>query len=153
MIKNEIQPKYIIPSVYKLIYSKPYKDVYLDENNQALLSIWNNKSELIDNEIYKNECFKILELVIEHSIESLISDVTMNRFIIPAELQSWYSKEIAPQFGKAGLKKCALIVESDLAMMGSLEEVANSAYKEAGSVFLQMRFFSDLSSAHQWTQR
>ena len=152
-MKNELLLKYLIPSGYKPVYHQPYKDVYLDERNNSLLSIWNDRSELIDNEIYKNECFKILELVIQYSIKGFISDVTMNRYVIPVELQLWYAKEIAPQFGRAGLKKCALIVESDLSMMGALEEVANSAYKEEGKVFTAVRFFSTLKEAHAWAIR
>jgi hypothetical protein len=149
-MKNDILVKYVIPTGYKPVYHQPYKDIYVDESNHSLLSVWNDRSEMIDHEIYKNECFQILKLVIQYSITNMISDVTMNRYIIPAELQLWYAKEIAPQFAQAGLKKCALIVESDLSMIGSLEEIANNASKGSDDPLIPIRFFSSLKDAHHW---
>lgn len=151
---NEILPKYLILPGYHPIYSAPYKDVYLDEANSSLLSIWNHKSEFINNDIYKEDCLRILSMVKQYSVTNFISDVTTNRFVIPPESYSWYATEIAVKLKEAGLKKCAVIVEDDLNMMGSLEEIANSASKKVKEdTFIALRFFSTLQDAHHWAIR
>jgi len=152
LMKYEIQPKYLIPPGYNPIYGTAYKDIYLDEANQSLLTIWNHKSELLNNEMYKKDCLKTLSLVRKYSVTNFIADVTVNRFVIPPESQSWYATEIAIQFKEAGLKKWAVIVENDLTMMGALEEIANGPSKVQGEA-ISLRFFSTLQDAHYWAIR
>ena len=141
---------YIIPDSYVKVYHTTFKTVYVDESAKILLILWNLKSANISAEEYKEDDLYNSVLVGKYDIEYFISDVTHNKFNITPELQLWYADEAMKKLEETGLLRCGIIMDADLNMLGSLEEIASNVLRRNGFQKIPHRFFKNLDEALKW---
>ncbi len=145
--------QYVIPHEFKLVYQVDFKDVYLNERSKTILIIWNSNSAYLSPETYREDVLHNIELFKENGAVYWVSDYRQNKFKITDDLQYWYVNEIAEKLEDLGLRKTAVIIDADLSMLGSLEEISARLLKERGVHKIPHRFFPTIDEAFKWVNR
>jgi hypothetical protein len=142
-----------VSSTYKRIYQADFKDVYLDEKARTILIIWNANSEHISVDEYRMDVLHNIELIKNNRALYLISDYTQNKFNITTDIQQWYINDVSQKYDNTSLKKCALIIDADLKMLASLEEISTNLLAANGNPKIPHRYFPNLEEAFKWVFR
>lgn len=139
-----------VPASYVEVHKVPFKTVYMNNNTRTMMLTWNSNSQFLSDEEYKQDEQKLADLVKEHRPRFLIADAHDNKFDINDELQMWYASTIVPQLERAGLEKCAILIEENLRLMSSIEEIAGNVKEIHGQQRIPHRFFSNREKAESW---
>jgi len=138
------------PSSYRVIYDVPFKKMYLNEVDGTIVTVWNERSQDISEEDYRQDARNMMNLIKDTDAHFMITDHRENRFTISPELQKWYADLIAQVLGNSGFEKCAVIVTSDLNLLSALEEIRSNLQQMGNGLKMEYRFFNDMEHAEQW---
>ena len=149
---SEINPISEIPDSYLLLGESYLKTFYLNKDEQTLIMVW--KPDIDNDDMqYKDDSYHAAELVEKHKVKFLISDTRRSEFIISPALQIWYAEVIVPQLQDNGLISVAIILNENLNMLSSMEEIAANVLKTYGYQMIPHRVFSNITEAFKWVKR
>ncbi len=129
-------------------YKSKYVERSLDEKKQILTSIWLETTKDMNNEEFKEEMHKLVEIIKEKNIKFILSVTKDLNFPITPELQNWVLEFIAPQFTEAKIEKQAMIIPKELIAQLSIEQTIDDV--ESSKHSHQSKLFSDIEEAKKW---
>lgn len=118
-----------------------------DEKKLFLKSTWNETSNLLNDEKYKEH---ILEMVTEaeklEEIRYMLSDTSEFHYPIAPEIQKWVASKVFPLLAKKKVQKSALITTPDIFAQVSIEQLT----EENKVAPIQRMYFEDTDDAMDW---
>ncbi|WP_338791603.1 hypothetical protein V9L05_20785 [Bernardetia sp. Wsw4-3y2] len=129
-------------------YKSKYVERSLDEEKQILTSTWLETTKDMNNEEFKEEMQKLVEIIKEKNIKFILSITKDLNFPITPELQNWVLEVIAPQFTEAKIEKQAMIIPKELIAQLSIEQTIDDV--ESSKHSHQSKLFSDIEEAKKW---
>lgn len=132
-----------------ILANKPYYKILKQDNHRLLEFYWLNHDQPMTSEDFKQGCKELTRYIKLVRPDGLLISYLEMKYIIPYDMQLWFIKDEAASWLKSSLKKIALVVNHDLLIQDSLENII----EESAKIFemsIPNRYFSDIESAKKW---
>ncbi|HAS41685.1 MAG TPA: hypothetical protein DCS93_14480 [Microscillaceae bacterium] len=132
------------------VYRSPYQTFILFASEALLVEVWNETSDDLTDEIYKQEYLKVVEALfpIADQYDQLLIDARNFQYPVSPTLQQWHSEHILSKFNQKTETRIAIVKsESPLAQYAleqTLEENDLTEEKE------KIKLFDQMNEASQW---
>ncbi len=131
------------------VYRSLYQTFVLFPDQSLLVEIWNQTSDDLNDDIYKEEYLKALEVLtpLAHQYDQLLIDARHFQYPVSPDLQQWHSQHILSQFSRKAAFKIAIVKsESPLAQYALEQTLEENNLVEGENIQL----FNHSSEASQW---
>lgn len=136
-----------IGKLFTKIYSTPFKNVYIKEDESVCLSVWQETDQLMTEEEYKADALRTLDLILSNSIKFVITDNRLIQFKYSDSLEVWYKEHF---FGslikKSKIERLAIVSGENLQLSILLEELLEG-------VPFKIKSFSSVEESYEWVRR
>ena len=126
----------------KALFNSEYASISFNAEVKTLELIWKKPTT---HGVYQEVFRKSLELLKTHKATSFISDIR-NEGIIGPQGSKWLQEEIIPDAVKHGLKKIAIIMNTDVFKKFYINNITNTASNQQ----IQMNYFDSMADAYAW---
>lgn len=133
----------------KTVYQSPYTKITFDEASQIQIQVWKNTEDFTD-ELYKQEVSANAQAALEHKPKGLVSEATYFEYIVNPDLQDWTTENFFMNLKKAGVKRYAVIIGTELFVQVSVEQTIDEA---SGIEEIAVRYFDNLEKAKTWVSQ
>lgn len=130
----------------KLIFQKPFLDIFADKDKKLIHLKWKNFAA--SDEFRQGLNFG-LEYVKNNNVESWLANLRDMSIIKEAD-RDWTNKEWFPLIAKTNLKKMAIIVSHDYFNQSAVTRIMNKAGEVIG---FQTEYFNDIDRAREWLMK
>ncbi len=128
------------------LYSSNFVEISLSDNNLIIINEWFKTTENMLDEEYEADMLKFAELALLHKPKyHLIKSVDF-LYTITIEMQEWTNNTIFPQLIKAGIKKIAFLVSSEIIAQISIEQTL----EESNASAFAFKYFDVETDAINW---
>ncbi len=130
----------------KTVYESPYTTITFDQATQIQVQVWKNTKNFTDR-LYQQEVSANANTALECKPKGLVSQATYFEYIVSTDLQIWTTEHFFLKLKKAGVKRYAVIIGTELFVQVSVEQTTDEA---AGIEEIAIRYFDDLEKAKSW---
>lgn len=130
----------------KNIYQSPTWIIYWHNEAKCLHFIFQEYTKLLQEEEYREELVKFIELVKEHQPKSIYADTREFYFTIAPELQEFINENILAVYSEIGVEKHAILVSKDIFSAVSVEQTMEEDEKPS----YENCFFDDEQEVSKW---
>jgi len=131
-------------------FTNHFLNAFLDQDN-ALLSIkWLPSTYEMSAENFQSIFTNIAEFIEKHNVKYWMGYTKDFAFIVPPDLQEWAAQEFNQRVLRAGLKKMALIVPSDIVANVSVKQSIEEMEKHQDLEAIETRYFDNPEQAREW---
>ncbi len=131
------------------VYESPYTKISFDQAKQIQIQVWKHTDDFTD-ELYKREVSANADIALGHKPKGLVSEATLFEHIVNPDLQTWTTENFFAKLQKAGVKRYAVIIGTELFVQVSVEQTIEEAEGIEGIV---IRYFDDLEKAKTWVSQ
>lgn len=131
------------------ILQNKFVKITLDTNKSLAHAIWENTTENMTDEEYKNTFSHIGDIYIKHGVKRWLGDAFNFLKVVTPDLQEWAAKELNPKLLTAGLEKMALVLPSDFIAGLSVEQSVDDMSEKNPNGF-HTKYFDNLEEARNW---
>ncbi|AFM04437.1 hypothetical protein Fleli_2053 [Bernardetia litoralis DSM 6794] len=131
----------------KLLYQDEYISITFEEENNLLIDTWNEKSENLSEERFKNLLLKFKEMVEQSNPKYVLTDVSTFMLPMTPELQEWTVNTITVPLSKEkDYSKHGFIMPQEFIANLSIEQFTEETNMNA----VITRYFDELKEAKKW---
>ncbi|OJJ20414.1 hypothetical protein BKI52_18320 [marine bacterium AO1-C] len=131
----------------QIIFENEFVTTSFDKNTKIAQNIWQEKSQDLTEEQFKNIFSHIQAAIFSCSATRLIIDVRLFKFVIEPELQEWTSKYVMENYVNNGITRIASILPASIFERVSLQQTFAGDYITKG---IQQRQFDNEEQAKEW---
>lgn len=131
----------------KLVYQNHYISIVVEEENHLLIDTWNEQSENLSIEEFKDLLLKFKEMVMENKVANVITDVSLFMFPMTPDLQEWSVDNITiPLLKESNYSQHAFVMPKDFIASLAIEQFTDETNKNA----VPTRYFDNIEEAREW---
>ncbi|OJJ14766.1 hypothetical protein BKI52_41780 [marine bacterium AO1-C] len=133
----------------KEVYRSLYQTFILFTNESLLVEIWNETSDDLNDETYKQEYLKALDALapVFDQYDKILIDAHNFQYPVSPTLQQWHSEHILSQFShKAAIKIAVIKSKSPLAQYALEQTLEENNLTEGETI----KLFDQMDNASQW---
>lgn len=133
----------------KTVSNKLFYRILFNEEQQLLEFYWLNLEHPMTEEDFKQASKELTRYIIQKRSKRLLISYLELNYAIPNEMQYWFVEEEAASWLNSTLKKIALVVNHDLLIQNSLDNIIEETNNIYNNI-IENRFFFDCDSAKKW---
>lgn len=128
------------------MYETDFQKIDFDVTNAVLKQTWLSSTSKMTVDEYQVEQLKMLNLVKDNKAKALLANTKNFDFTIDPDMQLWTSETINEGMFKAGIKKVAFIVTSDIFSQVSIEQTQDENPDDC----FELQYFEDAEEGFNW---
>jgi len=123
-------------------------NVNVEHNSETGVQIhrWTAATETMSNDTFKEEMYKIKEVVEYYKPWAVMVQAQNLNYILPPDVQEWNDINIVPAFLAAGVKKFAYVMPKDIFQQVALEQLMD----EDNAKNFNTQYFDDETKGMEW---
>jgi len=130
------------------VFEKEYVKISYIEEKELVEIIWNEKSEMISDEEFKDVNLQYVSIVEKNKTKRSLINSQKFHFTIQPELQLWVADKIIPKLVKKGLNSVAFLVSKEFISQLSIEQTMDEGEEKTQA--LEIEYFDDKTKAMAW---
>lgn len=131
------------------LHESRYHRLVFDPSRQEAMYAFNEATREMEDEEYRANLLEASQAMLGHApILHVVSDFRKFYFTIPPDTQEWIAQEVVPLWMKAGVRKSAILLPSDLIAELSISQAVDETAEKAAE--FSNRYFPDLTAARKW---
>ncbi len=132
------------------VIKNSFIEIKWNKSSAFMETTWTT-TPLMSQKKYRELLALYIQQIEEYQPDKLIVDSREAAYVIEPEDQDWLNENIYPRTVKAGVKKLAFVVGTDVFMQISLEQVSTDSHNNADVASkLKQEFFDDYQQASDW---
>ncbi len=134
----------------EVAFKNDFSDAFFDKENALFSIIWLPSTYEMENEDFQSTLMDAAQFVEQHKVKYWMGYTKDFAFIIPPDLQEWTAQDFNQRVLKAGLRKIALIVPSDIIANVGVQQSVEEMEKHQPPETIVTRYFDDDQQAKAW---
>lgn len=130
----------------KILEQNEVVKIEYDEERSLFKHTWNDKSQNLDDELYKANVLFVNKWLPKIKTELHLIDTSNFRFVIPPDVQEWAAAKSFPILAAHKVRKMAFLLSHDLFAQVSLEQlVGENQFSD-----IEVMYFETEDAALEW---
>lgn len=136
-------------TIMEEVYRSAYQTFIFFAKEALLVEIWNNSSDDMTDEIYKQEFLSVNEVLLPYAnrVDKVLIDARLFQYPMSPDLQVWHNENVFERMKVGNVTKNALVISnSTLAQISMEQTFAESAQKSNK----ELKLFNEIGKASKW---
>ncbi len=134
----------------EVAFKNNFLDAFFDKDNALLSITWLPSTYEMEAKDFQSIFMDIAQFIEQNSIKYWMGYTKDFAFIVPPDLQEWAAQDFNQRVLKAGLRKMAMIVPSDIIANVGVQQSIEEMEKHQHAETIVTRYFDDDQQAKVW---